>query len=174
MTEPAVDDAQRVIGEAFARGGWLAGQRLPAHYRGCYGCGPDNDHGLGLEVEAAEDDQGVRASYVFTERFQGAAGYAHGGAIAALVDDLFGFVLVRVLLPAVTHELSITYHRPVQLGVDCELHARLDSRDERRLRLSATLVQNGKVAVDSTALFVTVDPKRLVPPPSPTASGQPM
>ena len=166
MTEPALDDAHRALGEAFERGGWLAGQVLPAHYPGCYGCGPENDHGLGLEVEAADDEHSVRGVYVFTERFQGAAGVAHGGAVAALLDDLFGFVLVRVFVPAVTHELSITYHRPVRLGVASELSARLDSREKRQLRLSATLVQNGKLATDATALFVKVDPKRLVGPPS--------
>lgn len=149
---------------AWKDGGWEPGTRLPTHLPGCYGCGPDNPHGLGLVVEAAADG-GVVATHVFDDKFQGAVGVTHGGAIAAALDDLFGFVLVRILVPAVTRDLTVRYRRPVRLDEDCLLTARCDDREGRELHLSATLEQRGRVAAEADAVFVEVDPQRLMNPP---------
>jgi acyl-coenzyme A thioesterase PaaI-like protein len=144
-----------VRGEGFA-----AGEVLPYHQPGCYGCGPDNDAGLGLEVRAADGDA-VAATYTFVERFGGGPGVAHGGAIAAAVDDLFGALVVRLLVPAVTAELSLDYRRAVHLGAPCELRAELVDRDERDLWFRATLEQDGSERVAARARFRCIELERL-------------
>lgn len=101
------------------------------------------------------------ATHTFDDRFQGAVGVAHGGAIAAALDDLFWFVLVWILVPAVTRDLTVRYRRPVRLDEDCHLTARCDDRHGRELRLSAVLEQRGRVAAEADAVFVEVDPQRL-------------
>jgi len=150
--------------EAYLRAmehGWAVGEAMPRHLPGCYGCGDSNPQGLGLEVIADEGDV-VRAEYTFAPHLQGAIGVAHGGAIAALLDDLLGYVPVRTLTPAVTRELTVTYHAPVPLGVAVELRARLDSSEGRVLRISGEVVNAAVVAVVATAVFITVDARRLV------------
>lgn len=150
---------------AFRQGGWEAGTRLPAHLPGCYGCGPDNPHGIGLVVHAGEQDNAVTASHVFDHRFRGAVGVAHGGATAAMFDDLFGFVLVRILVPAVTRDLTIHYRRPVRLDEPCSVEAHVARRHGRELHMVATLEQRDRVAAEADAVFVEVDPARLLSPP---------
>jgi acyl-coenzyme A thioesterase PaaI-like protein len=108
----------------------------------------------------------VRATHRFDQRFRGAVGVAHGGAIAGMLDDLFGFVLVRVLVPAVTRELTVRYLRPVLLDEDCHLDAHVTRRDDRELHMRATLMQRSKTAAEADAVFVEVDPTRLLTPPT--------
>lgn len=64
---------------------------LPPHHVECLGCGPGNPHGHHLHVR--RDGGRVVSEHVFDARHVGAPGIAHGGAVAAVVDDLFGFVL---------------------------------------------------------------------------------
>lgn len=153
-----------ILLRAWEAGGWEPGTRLPSHLPGCYGCGADNPHGIGLVVDAG-DDGAVVSHHTFDQRFQGAIGVAHGGATAAAFDDLFGFVLVRILVPAVTRELTVRYRRPVRLDEECRLTARCDHREDRELHLSAELHQRGRVAAEADAVFVEVDPQRLMNPP---------
>ena len=130
--------------------------RLPPHTPACMGCGPDNPHGLQMEV--FRSGQQVYTDLVFDERHGGAPGLAHGGAIAAACDDLFGFTLWIVGTPAVTRNLAIGYVLPVPLHHPHRIVARVDSREGRALHVSATGTgQDGIVRFTATAMFVAVD-----------------
>ena len=69
------------------------------------GCGPDNPHGLHVEVYRSADS--VYADVTFDERHIGAPGLAHGGAVAAACDDVLGFTLWIAGTPAVTRSLTV-------------------------------------------------------------------
>lgn len=144
-----------IIAEAAAKGGWEVGAELPYHLPNCFGCGPQNDVGLGLRTTVAENDA-IAAEVIFERRFEGAPGLAHGGAIAALFDDLFGSVLMRVLALGVTTELTVRYRRPVRLDQTLHALARLDHRDDRDLYVSGELEQDGEVVATATGIFRTV------------------
>lgn len=153
-------EGQRII-EAAARGGWEVGTVLPYHLPNCFGCGPENRTGLGLRVEVAPEPDTVRTRLVLPRRFEGAPGVAHGGAVAALFDDLFGYVLMRVLTLAVTKELTVRYRRPVRLAEELEAVARLDHRDDRDLYVSGEIIQGGIIAATATAIFTEVSVERV-------------
>lgn len=140
--------------------GFAPGDELPYHQPNCYGCGPDNPGGLGLVAVAAEPDA-VEATYTFAARFEGAPGVVHGGATAALVDDLFGRLLVRILVLAVTVDLRVTYLRAVHVDEPCRLRAELVERTDRSLRLRATLEQHERRKVTATGVFRTIELARL-------------
>jgi acyl-coenzyme A thioesterase PaaI-like protein len=145
---------------AIRDGGWQVGEELPFHHPDCYGCGPSNTCGFGLHA-IAEEGEAVRAELTFDGRFRGAPGLAHGGAIAAAVDDLFGLVLVRVLVPAVTVELSVSYRRPVHLDEPCRLRAEVVGREGRDLDLRATVEQHHEVKVEAQGRFRIISPERM-------------
>lgn len=150
--------------EAISGEGFAPGELLPVHHPGCYGCGQDNPVGLRLEVRAAEADA-VEATYTFDERFEGGPGVVHGGATAALIDDLFGRLLVRIVVLAVTAELSLAYLRPVHVHEPCELRAELvarSGRDERDLIVRAWLMQGGQRKVRAEGRFRVIDLDRLI------------
>lgn len=145
---------------AVERGGWEVGDRLPRHGDRCYGCGPDNPAGFALVAHAA-DGAAVTAELTFDDRHLGAPGLAHGGAIAAVLDDLYGMALVRNLVPAVTVDLAVSYRRPLHLDVPCRLRAELVDRDGRDLHLTASVAQHGEERVTSTARFRVLSPERI-------------
>lgn len=90
------------------------GVDLPPHHEQCLGCGPDNPHGHHLQVRRYGD--GVVAEHTFDNRHVGAPGIAHGGAVATVIDDLYGFLLYLVGAPAVTRQLTVDYRAPVMIG----------------------------------------------------------
>jgi acyl-coenzyme A thioesterase PaaI-like protein len=145
---------------AIRDGGWKPGEELPYHHPDCYGCGPANEVGFGLRA-VAEPGEAVRAELTFDGRFRGAPGLAHGGAIAGAIDDLFGLVLVRVLVPAVTVDLSVSYRRPVHLDEPCRLWAEVVHRDGRDLDLHATLEQHDERKVEARGRFRIIGPERM-------------
>ena len=110
---------------------------LPAHHPQCLGCGPDNPHGHHLQVW--RDGDRVRSRHVFDPRHVGAPGIAHGGAVATVLDDLFGFVLYVVGDLAVTRHLEVGYRAPVLLGdgkpalADLQLAGLWEAHDRWRL-----------------------------------------
>jgi uncharacterized protein (TIGR00369 family) len=138
---------------------------LPAHYRNCLGCGPDNPHGHHLR--ARRDGRGVSARHVFDERHVGAPGIAHGGAVATVIDDIYGYLLYVVDELAVTRHLEIDYLKPVRLGAPYTLRADLLSRQGRKLHLQARVEDaDGRAAATSTALFIVVGIEHFASPPT--------
>lgn len=132
------------------------GTRLPSHHANCLGCGEDNAHGHRLEVRRA--GEGVVAEHTFDLRHEGAPGIAHGGALATVIDDLYGFLQYMVGGPAVTRRLQIEYLRPVLLDTPYRLEAHLTGRKERRLEVEASIADpEGQIVLTSTAVFVLVD-----------------
>lgn len=135
--------------------GMTAGDVLPAHHPECLGCGQDNPHGHHLQV--VRDGDRVRTRHVFDARHVGAPGIAHGGAVATVLDDLFGFLLYVVGDVAVTRHLEVGYRAPVLLGVPYLLEAELERREGRKLFVAARGVdEQGGLVVESKALFVVV------------------
>lgn len=145
---------------ALQDGGWRDGEVLPSHQPGCYGCGEANPAGFNLSAVASEDG-GVRVEHTFDDRFLGAPGLVHGGALAAILDDVYGMVLIRELVPAVTMDLAVSYRRPIHLDEPCVLAGRLVERDGRDLHLEASIEQHDAVKVTSTARFRILDPERI-------------
>ena len=147
--------------EALANGGWDAGTRLPSHTPGCFGCGPENPASLGLQVVASADG-GVEADLTFDQRFQGAPGVVHGGAIAGAMDDIFGAVLIRELVVAVTVDLQVSFRRSLHLEEPCFVTAWLVERGGRELQIAGQIEQHGRVKVEAEGRFREIEAERLL------------
>ncbi|CAN5214623.1 MAG: PaaI family thioesterase [Nocardioides sp.] len=97
------------------------------------------------------------ADHTFDNRHVGAPGIVHGGAVATVIDDLYGFALYLVGTPAVTRQLTVDYRAPVLIGVPYRLEAHLTSQEGRKLFLQASLTSlEGSVLATSTAVFIAV------------------
>jgi len=131
-------------------------QALPPHHPQCLGCGPDNPHGHHLSVQP-DGDLAVATRHTFDVRHVGAPGIAHGGAVATVLDDLFGFLLYRVNELAVTRHLDVDYHAPVLLDTPYLLRAWVQRRDGRKLFVQAQgKGETGRPVVAAKALFLVV------------------
>jgi acyl-coenzyme A thioesterase PaaI-like protein len=129
---------------------------IPPHHDHCLGCGPQNAHGFQIEVRATET--GVHLRHAFDKRHVGAPGLVHGGAVAAVIDDLFGFLLFKAGGPAVTRQLTVDYLAPLQLEVVYDFNAAIDTVDGRKLNVTAAVSDSiGTTVATASALFIMVD-----------------
>jgi acyl-coenzyme A thioesterase PaaI-like protein len=89
--------------------------------------------------------------------FEGAPGRAHGGSVAALLDETMGLVHVMNEAFAYTAQLNITFLAPTPIGVPIVARAWLERREGRKLFISASLRSGDEDLARATAIFVTVD-----------------
>lgn len=134
---------------------------LPSHYHYCFGCGAEHPTGLHLQMSGAGEH--IEGFFVVTEHHQGAPGLAHGGVIAAAMDESMGFVLYLLGTMAVTANLNVNFRRPVPVGSRLEMEGGVDRVEGRKIFARMTGRVNGEIAVEATALFLKVSIEHFVP-----------
>lgn len=137
-----------------------AGADLPAHQPNCFGCGPRNQAGLHLRCRATE--AGVAGRFRLEEHHEGGPGVAHGGIVAAVLDDLLGFLLYRLGAPMVTARLEVDFRRPVPLAVEVDAEAEIVSRQGRKVWTRGVLRDAGGVYAEARGLFIRVRPEHFL------------
>ena len=126
----------------------------------CFGCGGGNAHGLRLAFEVDDAEPRARGRFRLGPEWQGAPGLAHGGIVAAILDEAMSKLNHGV--QAMTAELHIEYCKPVPLGEDIFVEAFCRSRNGRN-RLLTGEIRNaaGEVLARGEGRFVELDPARL-------------
>lgn len=130
--------------------------------------------GLDLTVHRRGDE--AVADITLASAHEGAPGRAHGGIVAGLFDDVFGFVLGLLAVSAFTGELTVHYRRPTPLHTALVCRGRLARREGRKLWITGELADGDDVVASATGLFITVDPgvfrggSQQLPAPGPTVS----
>ena len=119
------------------------------------GCGPENPASLGARFRI--DGDRIRGTVTFDERQVGAPGFAHGGAVAAVMDDLLGSVLLVLNRPAVTASLTVDFRAPAFLGRELTLEAWCDRIEGRKLHLLGVVYDGEDVIAEGRAMFLQVD-----------------
>ncbi|MEU6583045.1 PaaI family thioesterase [Nocardia sp. NPDC046763] len=135
-------------------GDLVADGPFPPHHPGCFGCGPANPASPQIAFGRLGDT--VRGTFTLDERHQGAPGVAHGGIVAAALDDACGAILVPLRQPAVTVKLDVTYCAPARLHREFVVTAVLAAREGRKLYIDTTLTDGDTVIATGRAIFVEV------------------
>ena len=105
----------------------------------------------------------VVGSFTVTEHHQGAPGLAHGGVIAAAMDEAMGFLLWLLQTLAVTVRLEVDYRRPVPVGATLELDGEVERTEGRKIYARMTGTVDGTVAVEAHAIFLRVKVHHFTP-----------
>src|ERR687896_1477440 len=105
------------------------------HHDLCFGCGQANLFGLQLELERSGD--GVEGRFFVKQDHQGPPGYAHGGVMAAALDETMALLLFERGTFAVTGRLEVDLVAPAPVGTFVRVSARLEEKGERTLTLAA-------------------------------------
>jgi acyl-coenzyme A thioesterase PaaI-like protein len=127
----------------------------PHHDPACWGCG-DNPIGLGLPQPAAAGLLEYETYFSFDDRHQGGPGLAHGGMVAAALDEACGLVATWYAFPTVTGRIFVRYRRPVPINTELLLAARIDETRGRRLRVSAWLSDGDERLAEARAAMLHV------------------
>jgi acyl-coenzyme A thioesterase PaaI-like protein len=133
----------------------------------------------GLDMDVLRVGREAIATLTLDAAHEGAPGRSHGGVVAALFDDVFGFVIdIESELPAFTGELTIRYERATPLHVPLECRVRMERREGRKMHFTGELTsdpvdESGEriVHARSRALFITVKPEAFLPNPAASEAG---
>jgi uncharacterized protein (TIGR00369 family) len=127
----------------------------------CFGCGGANDAGMQLTFEQDMEGRRIVGKFRLDERYQGGAGFLHGGIIAVLFDEALGKVCRFRSVRAVTAELVIEYLRPIRLHEEFVVEAHEDRLEGRNLHLVGEIRDaTGRVLARSRGRFVVIDPEK--------------
>ncbi|MEZ5257483.1 MAG: PaaI family thioesterase [Ilumatobacteraceae bacterium] len=112
----------------------------------------------GLDLDIRRDGDEVVAHLTLRAAHEGAPERSHGGIVAALFDDVYGFVLNIISQAAFTGELRVRYEAGVPIGVPLACRVRLDRIEGRKLFMAGELMvaETGHVLARSTAVFISV------------------
>lgn len=122
--------------------------------------GGANPMGLGAYLWREGETAVIEAS--LGKAFEGAPGRAHGGVVAALIDETMGLVLAIHDVLAFTVQLDISYRALTPIGEPVISRAWLVSRSGRKITIDARVQAGDVVVAHATALFITVDPDKFL------------
>ena len=82
-----------------------------------------NANPTSVDVDVEFEDVDVVGRFVLGRAFEGAPGRAHGGMVAAVFDDVTGYIIGRLREPAFTGELTVRYEKPVPIETPLEMRS---------------------------------------------------
>ena len=119
----------------------------------CVVCSQSNPLGLGLEFTVNHDGS-VSASLHGHFALEGFQGCLHGGMIASLLDGAMTNCLFARGLVAMTAELKVRYRKPVFIGQQMTIRARVTRSQPPLHLLEAELKQEGCIKATASAKFI--------------------
>ena len=126
----------------------------------CFGCGGNNSGGMQLTFEQDNVNHKIVGRFVLGERYQGGGGFAHGGIIALLLDEVMGKACRFRGIRAVTAELAVEYLNPVAVDKEIVVEGRETEMKGRNLFLTGEIRNNGgEVLARGKGRFVVISPK---------------
>lgn len=112
---------------------------------------------LGLAAQLWRDGDVACMRVTLGRAFEGAPGRAHGGVVAALMDEVMGLMNVIHGAMAFTAQLDITYLAPTPIGTPIIARAWLARQDKRKQFVEATLHADDLMVASANALFISID-----------------
>jgi len=127
----------------------------------CFGCCPDNPHGLRLEFW--QDEQDVVAFWQPQASFQGWGDIVHGGVLTALIDEVSSWaVLITCNRPGVTSRLEIKFIKPISILQRLVTVRSRVQENKRNLAVVEAEIYNsaGEKCTQGRAVFFTFPPEK--------------
>lgn len=129
------------------------------HFEECMVSGRANPMGIAMKVR--REGERVVADLNLGAAFEGAPQRAHGGAVAAVFDDIMGYVLLLRETPAFTGRLGVSYRAPTPVETPLLATAWMDRREGRKLFMAATLTTpDGDLIAEGDGVFIAIPPER--------------
>ena len=128
-------------------------KQLPEH-GSCFICGSENPHNLGIHWYV--DEKGVVSSeFTLTLAQQGPPGHAHGGASAAVLDEVMGAAVWQAGYTAAAAKIEVNYRVPVPLGECITTKGYVTRRSGRKIYARGEIcLPDGTVAVLGKGLYI--------------------
>lgn len=127
----------------------------------CFGCSPNNIHGLQMDFEDRGDL--IYSEWKPDRKFEGFENILHGGIQSALLDEIAAWCIqVHAETSGVTSRLNIQYLKPVRVNQgNITLTASISKRSKRIVTVDVKLYSNEGVLCTSGEIDYFVYPKEV-------------
>ena len=113
------------------------------HHDLCFGCGLANLFGLQVELER-QPDGSVEGRFFLKQDHQGPPGYAHGGVLAAALDEAIALAALDEEGAPITAHLELDLAAPAPIGAFVQLRARVEREEGAKVWVRGTaLAEDG-------------------------------
>ncbi len=129
----------------------------------CFGCSPDNHHGLKLEFWLNEENKSVETKWNPTDYLQGYTNVLHGGIQATIMDEIASWVVYVLLETAgVTSKMEIRYLKPVLISKGTlTIKGKIVSKEKRLANISVELFDGNNELCTEANVHYFVYPQEL-------------
>ena len=137
-------------------------------YSSCFGCGPENIHGL--RIQSFWDGKEGMCRWRAESHHRGIKGFLNGGIIATLIDCHSFWTGLAALcqkegiplgkgtpMKMVTAAMTITYIYPISVDAEIELKAHLTKIGKRSRVVACSVTVEGKECAHGKVTLVLVD-----------------
>jgi len=123
----------------------------------CFICGLKNSSGLKASFYETENGELI-ATFIPTEEHQSYPGRLHGGIASAILDETMGRAILvgnATEIWGLTIELNVIYKKPIPLGVELKVLARISEENSRFFHGTGEIVlPGGEVAVSARGKYL--------------------
>jgi acyl-coenzyme A thioesterase PaaI-like protein len=116
--------------------------------------GPSNPIAPPLTMHVVQDGDGqhhIEGEITFGPAYEGPPGHCHGGWIAAMFDELLGYVQMA---PGFTAYLKVDYRAPTPLNRELALRGWIDHIEGRKRLIRGTCSLDGGLLAEAEGLFI--------------------
>jgi acyl-coenzyme A thioesterase PaaI-like protein len=116
--------------------------------------GTANPIAMPMAMEVVGDADGehhIEGTVTFGPAYEGPPGHCHGGFVAAMFDELLGFVQ---LAPGFTAWLKVDYRKPTPLNRELSLRGWIESVERRKRTIRGTCHLDGVLLTEAVGLFI--------------------
>ena len=124
----------------------------------CFVCERSNEVGLRIPFYADEDAGQVTARFTLDDSYSGAPTFVHGGITLAILDEAQAWATIALAGKlAVTTETTSRFRRPVMIGEQHEVVARIVEAGADQIQTSADVRNpDDEVCATTTATFAVI------------------
>ena len=123
----------------------------------CFGCGKDNPEGMHLKFHHDQETNKFVAHFRLATRFTGPPRHAHGGIIAAILDEAMSKPSKPLGIMAPTIALTVKYLKPVPLGQKLTATGwEVRKKGRQHYRMAEIRNENGELLSEGKGTFLEI------------------
>ncbi len=137
--------------------------KLVQHLIGCksFVSGDPTGDRLRVRYFKRESDEALMARVWFGPEAEGPPGFAHGGALAAALDEAMGGAVWMAGHPAVSVQLTTKNYRPVPLGSVANIEAKVARVEGRKIYTAGHIFgDDDNTFCEGDAMYIELDRSR--------------
>ena len=125
-----------------------------------------------MALPVAEGAETYASEVTFGVHHQGGPGIAHGGIVAAALDEACGLLATWHRFPTVTARFAVRYRRPAAINRTLAISARVISERGRRIEIAAELRDGDELLAEADGAFLHVPLEHFLRTPEGRAAGE--